>query len=141
MGGADSAVGDATRNVLLESAFFAPRAIAGRARALGLQTDASQRFERGVDPQLQRLAIERATRLLIDLCGGQPGPIVEACAEAEPAGSAVHPAASRRASTHVLGTSLPSDEIEAILQRLGMDGHAGGGRRLAGTPAQPALRS
>ena len=120
MGGADSAVGEATRNVLLESAFFAPRAIAGRARALGLQTDASQRFERGVDPQLQRLAIERATRLLIELCGGQPGPIVEACAEVElPTTPSIRLRQAR--VEHVLGTSLPSDEIEAILQRLDID--------------------
>ncbi len=117
MGGADSAVGDATRNVLLESAFFAPRAIAGRARALGLQTDASQRFERGVDPQLQRLAMERATQLLIDLCGGQPGPIIEACAEADlPATPTIRLRQAR--VEHVLGTALPAGEIEAILQRL-----------------------
>jgi len=120
MGGADSAVGEATRNVLLESAFFAPRAIAGRARALGLQTDASQRFERGVDPQLQRLAIERATQLLIALCGGQPGPIVEACAEADlPTAPSIRLRQAR--VEHVLGTSLSSEQIEAILQRLGIE--------------------
>ena len=117
MGGADSAVGDATRNVLLESAFFAPRAIAGRARALGLQTDASQRFERGVDPQLQGLAVERATQLLIELCGGQPGPIVEACAEAQlPTTPSIRLRQAR--VEHVLGTALPAGQIEAILQRL-----------------------
>jgi phenylalanyl-tRNA synthetase beta chain len=117
MGGADSAVGDATRNVLLESAFFAPRAIAGRARALGLQTDASQRFERGVDPQLQGLAVERATQLLIELCGGQPGPIVEACADAQlPTTPSIRLRQAR--VEHVLGTALPAGQIEAILQRL-----------------------
>ncbi|MGE0809200.1 MAG: phenylalanine--tRNA ligase subunit beta [Immundisolibacter sp.] len=118
MGGAESAVGDATRSVLLESAFFAPRAMAGRARRLGLQTDASQRFERGVDPHVQRLAIERATQLLIDLCGGVPGPVVEACSEADlPAAPAIRLRAARVAQ--VLGCALADDEIESILSRLG----------------------
>lgn len=120
MGGADSAVHEATRNVLLESAFFAPRAIAGRARGLGLQTDASQRFERGVDPHLQRLGLERATQLLIDLCGGQPGPIVEACVDAQlPATPSIRLRQAR--VEHVLGTSLSSGEIEAILRRLDIE--------------------
>jgi phenylalanyl-tRNA synthetase beta chain len=120
MGGADSAVGDGTRSVLLESAFFAPRAIAGRARRLGLQTDASQRFERGVDPQVQRLAIERVTRLLIDLCGGVPGPVVEACSETDlPTAPAIRLRGARVA--HVLGCPLNDAEIESILRRLGCD--------------------
>lgn len=73
-----------------------------------------------MDPHLQRLAIERATRLLIDLCGGQPGPIVEASAEAElPATPSIRLRQAR--VEHVLGTSLPSDQIEAILQRLDID--------------------
>ncbi|HRY16605.1 MAG TPA: phenylalanine--tRNA ligase subunit beta, partial [Candidatus Competibacteraceae bacterium] len=67
MGGEISSCTDATRDVFLESAFFAPASIAGRARRYGLQTDSSYRFERGVDPQLQRRAAERATRLLIDM--------------------------------------------------------------------------
>jgi phenylalanyl-tRNA synthetase beta chain len=118
MGGADSAVGDGTRSVLLESAFFAPRAIAGRARRLGLQTDASQRFERGVDPQLQRVAIERATRLLIDLCGGVPGPVVEARSDADlPTAPALRLRAARVA--HVLGCPFTDGDIESILRRLG----------------------
>jgi phenylalanyl-tRNA synthetase beta chain len=118
MGGADSAVGDDTRSVLLESAFFAPRAIAGRARRLGLQTDASQRFERGVDPHLQLQAIERATQLLIELCGGVPGPVVQACAESElPVTPAIRLRAERVA--HVLGCGLADGAIENILRRLG----------------------
>ncbi len=73
-----------------------------------------------MDPQLQRLAIERATRLLMDLCGGQPGPIVEACAEAElPTTPSIRLRQTR--VEHVLGTSPPSDEIEAILQRLDIE--------------------
>ncbi|MEZ5576711.1 MAG: phenylalanine--tRNA ligase subunit beta, partial [Candidatus Competibacteraceae bacterium] len=75
MGGEISSCTDVTRDVFLESAFFTPTSIAGRARRYGLQTDASYRFERGVDPQLQHRAAERATRLLLDIAGGQPGPI------------------------------------------------------------------
>ena len=94
-----------------------PRAMAGRARRLGLQTDASQRFERGVDPHVQRLAIERATQLLIDLCGGVPGPVVEACSEADlPAAPAIRLRTARVAQ--VLGCPLADDEIESILSRL-----------------------
>ncbi|HZW50286.1 MAG TPA: phenylalanine--tRNA ligase subunit beta, partial [Rudaea sp.] len=78
MGGFDSRVVDTTRDIFLEAAHFAPAAIMGRARKLGLHTDASHRFERGVDPELPRLAMERATRLIVDICGGKPGPITEA---------------------------------------------------------------
>ena len=74
MGGSGTAVSASTTNVLLESAFFAPSVIAGRARRLGLQTDASTRFERGVDPTGQRRALERATELLLAIAGGVPGP-------------------------------------------------------------------
>ena len=72
-GGADSGINDETVDVFLESAFFSPLAIKGRARHYGLKTDASHRFERGVDPQLQVRAIERATELLIAIAGGSAG--------------------------------------------------------------------
>ena len=78
MGGFDTRVTDATRNVFLEAAHFAPAAIIGRGRKLGLHTDAGHRFERGVDPQLPRHAIESATRLIVEIAGGAPGPVVEA---------------------------------------------------------------
>jgi phenylalanyl-tRNA synthetase beta chain len=81
MGGQASSVEKFTVDVLLEAAFFAPAAITGRARRLGLSTDSSHRFERGVDFAAVRQAMERATRLLIDICGGQPGPVVEATGE------------------------------------------------------------
>ena len=94
MGGHDSRVTDATRNVFLESAHFAPSAIMGRARKLGMHTDASHRFERGVDPELPRMAIERASALLIEIAGGGAGPVVRSrasrCAAETRAG---HPAA------------------------------------------------
>ena len=77
MGGQATSVERVTVDVLLEAAFFAPAAIAGRARRLGLSTDSSHRFERGVDYGATRRAMERATRLLLDICGGQPGPVVE----------------------------------------------------------------
>ena len=76
-GGEHSGVNDETQNVLLECAFFSPLSITGRARRHGLHTDASHRYERGVDPALQYKALERATRLLIDLCGGEAGPVID----------------------------------------------------------------
>ena len=69
-----TAIGEGTTDVLLEAAHFAPDAIAGRARRLGLFTDAAQRFERGVDPTLPALALERATALLSEIAGGEAGP-------------------------------------------------------------------
>ncbi len=78
MGGHDSRVTDTTRNVFLESAHFAPSAIMGRARKIGMHTDASHRFERGVDPELPRAALERASALLIEIAGGNAGPVIEA---------------------------------------------------------------
>lgn len=77
MGGANSEIDDVTTDILLESAYFAPTAIAGKARALSLQTDASHRYERGVDPALQAVAIERATQLLLEIVGGECGPVFD----------------------------------------------------------------
>lgn len=77
MGGGNSEIDENTTDILLESAYFSPLVIAGKARALGLQTDASHRFERGVDTHLQLAAIERATELLLDIVGGEPGPVVD----------------------------------------------------------------
>ncbi len=76
MGGIDSGVSDDTTDVFFESAYFDPLNIAGKARRFGLHTDASHRFERGVDPDLCVDSIERATQLLLDICGGEPGPVV-----------------------------------------------------------------
>ncbi|MFT7044068.1 MAG: phenylalanyl-tRNA synthetase beta chain, partial [Candidatus Azotimanducaceae bacterium] len=77
MGGLSTSVTAKTTNIFFESAFFAPMAIVGRARAYGMNTDASHRFERGVDWQGQVRAIERATALLLKIAGGEPGPTVD----------------------------------------------------------------
>ncbi|MES2405208.1 MAG: phenylalanine--tRNA ligase subunit beta [Pseudomonadota bacterium] len=119
MGGFDSRVADTTRDVFLEAAHFSPQAIMGRARKLGLATDAGHRFERGVDPELPRAAIERATALLIELAGGTQGEIIEAALpEHLPKPTAVTLRRARVA--RVLGISIDDAEIENILAALGM---------------------
>jgi phenylalanyl-tRNA synthetase beta chain len=119
MGGESSAVDANTRDIFLESAFFAPTALAGRARQHGLHTESSHRFERGVDPTIQRQAIERATQLIVELAGGEPGPVVEAVAEAE---LPEQPKVKLRAGRvrRLLGVEIPAADVEAILARLGM---------------------
>ena len=119
MGGAPTAVSDATADVLLEAAFFAPLAIAGRARRYGLHTDSSHRFERGVDPELARSAMERATALLLAVAGGRPGPVVEAVDEASlPAQPQV--TLRRERIRRLLGMAVADADVEDILRRLGM---------------------
>ncbi|MDH5835563.1 phenylalanine--tRNA ligase subunit beta [Luteimonas kalidii] len=119
MGGFDTRVTDATRNVFLEAAHFAPAAIIGRSRRLGLHTDAAHRFERGVDPQLPRIAVEAATRLILDIAGGIPGPVVEAALDdALPTPRAIVLRCARLA--RVLGLVVPDAEVERILRALGM---------------------
>ncbi|MEW6765058.1 MAG: phenylalanine--tRNA ligase subunit beta [Pseudomonadota bacterium] len=119
IGGLDSGVKTGTTRIVLESAYFTPDIIAGRARRLGLHTDASHRFERGTDPELPRIAMERATQLLCELYGGIPGPVIEQTSATHlPARS---PITLRRARIErVLGFTLADEEIEAILARLGM---------------------
>ena len=115
MGGRGTAISDATSDVLLEAAHFAPGAIAGRARRLGLFTDAAQRFERGVDPTLPPLAIERATTLLLSIVGGEAGPVQVTRA---PGGAAQGEAwVSMRSPrlAKLLGVSVPDDEVHAVL--------------------------
>jgi phenylalanyl-tRNA synthetase beta chain len=119
MGGEDSGVSAETRDVFFEVAYFAPLAIAGRARRLGLHTDASLRFERGVDPAHQRRAVERATALLVEIAGGEPGPVIErAAAKHLPQRT---PVMLRRARlTGLLGHEVAVAEVERILEGLGM---------------------
>ncbi len=119
MGGELSGIADDTETLFLESAFFTPTVIAGRARRYGMHTDASHRFERGVDPELQRRAMERATRLLLDIVGGAPGPIVEAVsADHLPRPASVR--LRRERIERLLGVAIPDAEVEEILGRLGM---------------------
>jgi phenylalanyl-tRNA synthetase beta chain len=119
MGGQGSSVGDGTRDIFLESAFFAPLAIASRARSYGLHTDSSHRFERGVDFAGQVEAIERATALILEICGGEPGPVtLEVAGEHLPARA---PIVLREARIgQLLGITLPAEEVEDILTRLGL---------------------
>lgn len=117
MGGEESGITLDTTEVFLESAFFAPDAIAGRARSYGFSSDASHRFERGVDFELARIAIERATRLILDICGGEAGPVEEAvAADALPARAPVRlrPARARR----VLGITLDDQAMLELLRRV-----------------------
>ena len=119
MGGEHSGVSDTTQDLLLEAAFFAQLAVAGRARHYGLHTDSSHRFERGVDYNLARTAMERATGLLLDLCGGAAGPIVEVVSEADlPKVATIHLRKARIAQ--MLGLELESSVVEDMLTRLGM---------------------
>jgi len=119
MGGEDSGVNDATQDIFLEVAYFNPVAIAGKARAYGLHTDSSHRFERGVDYQLQKAAMERATQLILDICGGQPGPVVETVDASElPAARTVELRQTR--IVQMLGLDLPKADITNMLSRLGM---------------------
>ncbi|MEO0971737.1 MAG: phenylalanine--tRNA ligase subunit beta, partial [Pseudomonadota bacterium] len=119
MGGDSTAVSDETVDVFFESAWFAPTAIAGRARRLGMHTDASHRYERGVDPEGQVAALERATQLLIDIVGGTPGPVVVAReATGLPARPPVH--LRRSQLDRLIGIHVPDETVEGGLQRLGL---------------------
>lgn len=120
MGGEASGVSSDTVDLFLESAFFEPISIAGKARGFGLHTDSSHRFERGVDFELQRKAIERATALLLGIVGGKAGPVIEvASTEDLPHLPSIQ---LRRARIkRVLGFDIPDADVQEILERLGMD--------------------
>ncbi|WP_427838758.1 phenylalanine--tRNA ligase subunit beta [Actinobacillus pleuropneumoniae] len=119
-GGEASGVNENTTDVVLESAFFAPLAITGRARQYGLHTDASHRFERGVDPQLARDAMERATALLLEICGGEAGEIVEAVSEQHlPKRNTV--TLRRSKLDAVIGHHIEDETVTDILTRLGLN--------------------
>jgi len=125
MGGEPSGVTDSTTDVLLESAFFAPLTIAGKARSYGLHTDSSHRFERGVDFELQHRAMERATGLMLEIVGGQAGSITEVVSESDLPQRA--PITLRRERVkRVLGVDVEDKMIVDILERLGMGVEANG---------------
>ncbi|MCR0998440.1 phenylalanine--tRNA ligase subunit beta [Serratia rubidaea] len=119
-GGEYSGVNEETQDVLLECAFFSPLAITGRARRHGLHTDASHRYERGVDPALQYQAMERATRLLLDICGGQAGPVIDVTHEGElPQRATI--TLRREKLDRLIGHVVPSAQVSDILRRLGCE--------------------
>ncbi|SEJ23582.1 phenylalanyl-tRNA synthetase beta subunit [Azotobacter beijerinckii] len=124
MGGEHSGVATGTRDLFLESAFFDTIAIAGKARSYGLHTDASHRFERGVDWQLAREAMERATALLLEIVGGEPGPIVEVADQSSlPQVAPITLRAER--IEQMLGLRMEAAEVERLLVALGLK--VGGG--------------
>ena len=126
MGGRRTAISDSTADVLLESAHFVPHAIAGRARRLGLFTDAGQRFERGVDPTLATIAVERATSLLLACVGGIAGP-VQVSGEVQAAAPEPHWVSLRRDRvTRLLGVEVPEAQTAAVLAAISDQAEASG---------------
>ena len=119
-GGEQSGVTEKTTDILLESAFFNPVAIAGQARSYGLHTDASHRYERGVDFALQHDAMERATALLLEIVGGNAGPIVEAVA-ADKLPKVTEVRLRRSRLDRVIGHHIDDAKVTDILTRLGLD--------------------
>jgi phenylalanyl-tRNA synthetase beta chain len=119
MGGLDSSVQADTRNIFLEAAHFSALKLAGKARKFGMHTDASHRFERGVDAQLPPIAIQRASELLIEIAGGEAGPLIDAVEDAR---MPVSPQVTLRYAQvkRLLGIDVERDEISSILQRLNM---------------------
>jgi phenylalanyl-tRNA synthetase beta chain len=119
MGGEHSGVSAKTRDLFLESAFFDTIALAGKARSYGLHTDSSHRFERGVDFKLAREAMERATALLLEIVGGEPGPVIETVSETDlPSIQQVTLRAER--ISQMLGLELPAADVEQLLTGLGL---------------------
>ncbi|MFW6278304.1 MAG: phenylalanine--tRNA ligase subunit beta [Halorhodospira sp.] len=120
MGGQATAVSDGTTDIFLEAAHFNPATIAGRARRYGLHTDSSHRYERGVDFEASRAASERATALILAICGGTPGPINEATdIEALPQRRPIE--LRRQRLEQLLGWSIDPAHVSGLLQRLGTE--------------------
>lgn len=123
MGGEGSAVDSATTDVFLESAYFTPEKMAGKARAFGLHTDASHRFERGVDFQLQTIAMHRASEWVLDICGGDAGPVLTV---SDPEYLPVLPTIPLRRERveQILGITMADSRVDGILTGLGCGVHA-----------------
>jgi phenylalanyl-tRNA synthetase beta chain len=117
MGGDSTKAELSTRNIFLESAFFFPEAVAGRARRYNFTSDASHRFERGVDFDNNLSGIERATELILEICGGEPGPTVDTVAKLPER----RPVRMRATRAHkVIGVTVPTADIADIFARLGL---------------------
>lgn len=120
MGGFDSAVTTESKNIFLESAFFLPESIIGKSRQYGLHTESSHRFERGVDPQLQEKAIERASQLILQLCGGEAAPVIEMTSE-EDMPKNVQVILRKSQIKRVLGIDLDDQFVTDTFAKLGMN--------------------
>jgi phenylalanyl-tRNA synthetase beta chain len=132
MGGESTKADESTRNVFLESAFFYPDAIAGRARRYGFTSDASHRFERGVDFRNNAEGIERATRLILEICGGEPGPTLDTVARLPQR----KPVAMRVARAQkVIGVPVPAKAMGSAFDRLGFEHKARKNRFLVTPPS------
>ena len=132
LGGVGSGISETTKDLFLESAFFAPEVIVGRARRYGLHTESSHRFERGVDPQLQERAIERATQLLLEIVGGNAGPMQKQ----EPAEMTTRIVTLRPSRLQrVLGFTIPDEDVVVLLQALGMTVFAEGDSWIVQVPS------
>ncbi len=138
MGGDSTKAELTTRNIFLESAFFFPEAVAGRARRYNFASDASHRFERGVDFDNNVSGIERATGLILEICGGEPGPTVDTVAKLPER----RPVRMRAARAHkIIGVQVPTADMADIFARLGLShtlGGAAGGDVFLVTP--PSFR-
>ncbi|MCW5650495.1 MAG: phenylalanine--tRNA ligase subunit beta [Ramlibacter sp.] len=132
MGGQSTAVSDDTRNVYVEAAFWWPKAVAGRSRRYNFSTDAGHRFERGVDPSQTVEHIERITQLILDICGGEPGPMDDALVNVPVA----RPVSLRVArAVKVIGMPLTQAQCVQALQRLGLPVTEGDGVLTVTPPA------
>jgi len=136
MGGEGSGINTETRHLFLEAAFFAPELMAGRARHYGLHTDASHRYERGVDPELAYQAVERATQLFLECVGGEAGPVVDVTSAADLPQR--EPVTLKAASIQrMLGIDLAADQVTRIFEGLGfaVEADADSGRWLCTAPS------
>ncbi|WP_276739203.1 phenylalanine--tRNA ligase subunit beta [Pantoea septica] len=132
-GGEHSGVNEETQNILFECAWFDPLAIVGRARRHGLHTDASHRYERGVDPTMQYQAIERATQLLLEICGGEAGPVIDQTHEAVlPQRATI--TLRREKLDRLIGHAVADEQVTDILTRLGCEVTTGQGEWKAVAP-------
>jgi phenylalanyl-tRNA synthetase beta chain len=119
MGGANTAISKKTRDIYLEAAFFQPSAILGKARQFGMHTDASHRFERGVDSKLQPSAMERATALIVQIAGGKPGPVTHSFEKSTlPKSRQIN--FDNSEISRILGITIPVSRTRSILKKLGM---------------------
>lgn len=134
MGGLDSSVTAQTQDILLESAYFEPATIMGKARNLGLHTESALRFERGVDTELQAYAMNRATELIVEICGGQVAPIEQAICESELPQS-VTISLTEQHLKRVLGFEPKTEQVTEIFNGLGFDCQFSQGQWQVSTPS------